>query len=676
MVDEDYFDDFNRRRPRTQVYRGSYRNPGSSQFFDPSGAILAGIESVEKTIGERKTAVRDFENAAAVRRQETLDSLRETEGTEGMSDTTAIDSLQQQLMKEVDELYKLDIASFEGDRSAYLKKAGEVNKIVETIPALMGLIDAEGEALKENQSSSQDFFKKLLRSNDPNYYDFVDAASKGGPGVSFRTQNGNIIAQLNGKDIFNGNAYVKAKKDGFDLVKYAGDYTPQINEADALASKGLDSLVTTETTEKVNKGIELVGEEKTNYTLAKQKYEERLRSGNIPIPVNESTYQMFTNYGVSDSDKKDPWGKDLQMQEGATREAVIQFMIDRKFPGGDKVTTKTTTKEIQGQKMSELDRQKLALERAKLNQEIKEFEEEQKGPDISKTPTGYVDRQNTALSTAINSNNKEAVKNIINTEISSASGVDPKSITFDGDKLTIITGKSTGEKAYTAEQAKLINDAAGTIIIGRNGTIIDEDGFKTLNESNPIEEPEGKPIEKPGQTIVIDNYKSANGEAQLLNILARNRFSTAKDISESLTHIEGLTGVKLQEEVSGQRSAEQLKIQKANLKALKSDASKQSNNEQLVSFNNPGSEFSKNAINFFKSLPSDFIVDTYDYGKITVKEYLSKPSIKLGDLYNHYASAYEEVIKNASKYPDTVLSYTSLENIKQDNKKTAYTKKS
>ena len=341
MVEENYFDDFNRRIPRRQAYRGSYRNPGSSQFFDPSADILAGIESVEKTIGDRKTTVRDFENAAAVRRQETLDSIRDTDS---MSDTTAIDSLQQQLMNEVDELYKLDIASFEGDRSAYLKKAGEVNKIVETIPALMGLIDAEGETLKENQSSSQDFFKKLLRSNDPNYYDFVDAASKGGPAVSFRTQNGNIIAQLNGKDIFNGNAYVKAKKDGFDLVKYAGDYTPQINEADILASKGLDSLVSKETTEKVNKGIELVGEEKTNYTLAKQKYEERLRSGNIPIPVNESTYQMFTNYGISDSDKKDPWGKDLQMQEGATREAVIQYMIGQKFPGGDKVTTKTTIK--------------------------------------------------------------------------------------------------------------------------------------------------------------------------------------------------------------------------------------------------------------------------------------------------------------------------------------------
>jgi len=370
MVDEDYFDDFNRRRPRRQAYRGSYRRPGSSQFFDPSADILAGIESVEKTIGQRKTAVRDFENAAAVRRQETLDSLRETEG---MSDTTAIDSLQQQLMNEVDELYKLDIASFEGDRSAYLKKAGEVNKIVETIPALMGLIDAEGETLKENQSSSQDFFKKLLRSNDPNYYDFVDAASKGGPGVSFRMQNGNIIAQLNGKDIFNGNAYVKAKKDGFDLVKYAGDYTPQINEADALASKGLDTLVSKEITEKVNKGIELVGEEKTNYTLAREKYEERLRSGNIPIPVNESTYQMFTNYGISDSDKKDPWGKDLQMQEGATREAVIQYMIDRKFPE-DVVTTKTTIKP--GMTLAQQKAEQRAGRRMKLAEQKFKYEKE------------------------------------------------------------------------------------------------------------------------------------------------------------------------------------------------------------------------------------------------------------------------------------------------------------
>ena len=365
MVDEDYFNNFNRRRPRKQAYRGSYRRPGSSEFFDPSADILAGIESVEKSIGSRKKVVGDFENEAALRRQETLDSLRDTDS---MEDTTAIDSLQQQLINEVDELYKLDIDSFEGDRSSYLKKAGDINKIVETIPALMGLIDAEGEALKEGQSSSSDFYKKLLRSNDPNYYNFVDAASNGGPGVSFKMQNGNIIAQLDGKDIFNGNAYVKAKKDGFDLVKYAGDYTPQINEADALASKGLEKLISKEITEKINKGIELVGEEKINYTLARENYEERLRSGNIPLPVNESTYQMFTNYGISDSDKKDPWGKDLEMQEGATREAIIEYMIDQKFPGGDEVTTKTTTKEIQGPSNIQKRKQALAERKQKLEE--------------------------------------------------------------------------------------------------------------------------------------------------------------------------------------------------------------------------------------------------------------------------------------------------------------------
>jgi len=86
---------------------------------------------------------------------------------------------------------------------------------------------------------------------------------------------------------------------------------------------------------------------------------------------------MFTNYGISDSDKKDPWGKDLQMQEPATREAVIQYMIDQKFPE-DVVTTKTTTKEIQGP--SALDLRKMSLkEREQKLKEIKfqkELEEE------------------------------------------------------------------------------------------------------------------------------------------------------------------------------------------------------------------------------------------------------------------------------------------------------------
>ena len=161
--------------------------------------------------------------------------LKALADTEGMDDMGAVDSLQASLMEQVDDLYKLDIASFEGDRSEYLRKQNETNNIVSNIPALMGLIDAEGEKFKEAENSGTDFIKQILKTNNQDYVDFVQNASKGGDKVSFRIQNGNIIAQLNGKDVFNGTAYVKAKKDGVDLVNYAGDYSKEIGEADKKA---------------------------------------------------------------------------------------------------------------------------------------------------------------------------------------------------------------------------------------------------------------------------------------------------------------------------------------------------------------------------------------------------------------------------------------------------------
>ena len=262
-------------KKETRGYIGTYRKPGAaSASFDPAGTILEGIESTEKDITSRIKTVRDFENAAATRRQETLDALADTEG---MKDFTALDSLQQDLMKEIDELYKLDIASFEGDRSAYLKKQNEMQRVIGDIPALMGLIDQEAELMKENEGAGgSDYVKKYLKSNNEDYYNFVNNASKGGDKISFRIQNGNIIAQLDGKDVFNGNAYIKAKKDGYDLVEYAGDYTKEIDDADARAYKGLNNLVTTEITQKIQNNTELTEEEIKDYTLAKQKYRERM----------------------------------------------------------------------------------------------------------------------------------------------------------------------------------------------------------------------------------------------------------------------------------------------------------------------------------------------------------------------------------------------------------------
>ena len=662
-------------------YRGRRRgNYAPRTIFNPAADVLAGIEYVEGTFKERRDKVNLFQQQAEQRR---IDMQKLVNDTQRIDQTDTMAKMTDQFSNMVTDIYKADIASFDGDRSGYLNKANNAQKVIGDFGKVIGTVNELSNKYLDMNPAEQ---KKMVLRNQflgkdgdkrKAYMDFLNDPSK----MNIRIQGEDIIITNNGQDLFNGTQLLNSVKDGNNLIEYANDYTEQIGAASKDAMSGIKNLVVAKQYEGMSDdGSRVYTTAKNDYLGAVDQYRKNLEnSDKVDALLNESTFQRYI-----DGDEN----YNSQKHDAATKEAIIEQLIIKEFPmykekldeegkvesrsaiGDKKVVTKLT------KQPSQLELQKLALERAKLNQKIKEFEKEQEGPDISKTPTGYVDRQNTSLSTAINSNNKDAIKNIINTEISSASGVDPKSITFDGDKLTIITGKSTGEKAYTAEQTKLINDSAGTTLINEAGQIVDEDGFKTYKETSAVDPPQGKPIEKPGQTIVIDNYKSANGEAQLLNILARNRFSTAKDISESLTHIEELTGVKLQEEVSGQRSAEQLKIQKANLKALKSDASNQSNNEQLVSFNNPGSEFSKNAINFFKSLPSDFIVDTYDYGKITVEEYLSKPSIKLGDLYNHYASAYEEVIKNASKYPDTILSYTSLKNIKQDNKKTAYTKKS
>lgn len=319
----------------------SYRKPNTSvAFFNPTGEIISGIGKARKGIADRFKTVEDFENAASIRNQELQDSLNDTET---MEDMDALNILQGQVSKELDELYKLDIQTFEGDRSAYNKKKSEIEKIIGNIPALMALIDDEGEKLKEAQNTGN-FTKQLLRSNNEDYYNFVQDASSGGKNISFKIQNGNIIAQLNGKDVFNGNSFIKAKKDGLDLVKYAGDYSAEIDETIKQNAVGLQNLVSTEVIEKMKNRETLSTEEIKNFERAKEIFEERLReSPNLGALVNESTYQLFTGYGLGeDSDNMDAWTGD-DMQKAATKEALIEYMINRQFPE-DKFQTKYTEK--------------------------------------------------------------------------------------------------------------------------------------------------------------------------------------------------------------------------------------------------------------------------------------------------------------------------------------------
>ncbi len=324
---------------------GTYRQPGQqANFFNPAQDVLVGIESVEKDVTGRLKTVRDFENAAAVRRADMLKALADTEG---MDDMGAVDSLQASLMEQVDDLYKLDIASFEGDRSEYLRKQNETNNIVSSIPALMGLIEEEGEKFKEAENSGTDFIKQILKTNNQDYVDFVQNASRGGDKVSFRIQNGNIIAQLNGKDVFNGTAYIKAKKDGVDLVNYAGDYSKEIGEADKQAYQNLDNLVKVQSIQKeIAKGTKLNTQQIKDYTEARAEYIKRLEEGVlVDALLNESTYQTWTNYGTGkDSDSLDAWKND-EMQRAATKQAIIDHMVKQRFPGSGKYVEKEVEKE-------------------------------------------------------------------------------------------------------------------------------------------------------------------------------------------------------------------------------------------------------------------------------------------------------------------------------------------
>ena len=381
----DHFEDENfgrRRRPRTTTYVGSYRRPGRSRYFNPASDILEGIEETEKAIGKRKTKVRDFENAAAQRKLELMQSLKETET---MEDTDAMNDLQAELSKMVDDAYRLDIASFEGDRSAYNKKQSDLNNVLSNLPTIMGLIDAEGEAMKKAEESGTDYVKKILRDNNEDYVAFVEAASKGGKGIGFRIEGGNVIAQLDGKDVFNGNAFVKAKKNGVDLVNYAKDYSEQLAAVDKKAFEGLDKYITKETITKIENGTATT-EEKQNYKEALDLYTERLQDSDLLTPLlNESTYQTYTNYGTGgDADSMDAWSNS-DMQRAATKQAMAEELIERRFPrtrGGKEddgiIETSRTVKDSETIKAAQIkaasEKEIKKLELAFEQNKIKEFE--------------------------------------------------------------------------------------------------------------------------------------------------------------------------------------------------------------------------------------------------------------------------------------------------------------
>ena len=333
MVD-DY--DYNRRRPRQSTYRGSYRRPGSiPDVINPAADVLAGIEEVEGTFKERREKVNLYQQMAE---QERIDLQNAINDTQTLDQTDTLGEMTNQFSEMVNDVYKANIASFDGDNTNYLRKSNNAQKVIGSFPKVMGVINELSNQFKGMNESEQT--KKILRSQfmgenggkQIDYVKFLNDPSK----MNIRIQGQDIIITNNGKDLFNGTQLLNSVKAGSDLVKYANDYTKEIEGASKDAMKGIADLKTIESYKRrSSKGTKLYGTEKTNYENAINAYRKNLEnSSKIDALVNESTFQRYVDSMEVYNEKK---------HGEITKQKIIEDLIIKEFPGGKEVITRKST---------------------------------------------------------------------------------------------------------------------------------------------------------------------------------------------------------------------------------------------------------------------------------------------------------------------------------------------
>ena len=331
------FDDLPRRRtPRQYTYRGSYRRPGSiTGSFNPAANVLSAIEEVEGKFIKRKKDIDLFEQQAIDRRlklQEMVDD------TKTLDDAPFKNQITQEFSRMVDDLYRSDIESFDGDRTNYMQKANNAQKAIGDFKTIVGLLDADVNEYKDK--SPAELKKLVLRSQflgDNNikkkdYLAFLNDPSK----MGMRIQNGELIITNNGKDLFNGTRYLNSKKNGYSLIEYGDDYTKQIDAASKDAMQGIGDLAIIRKYEQLSEdGKKLTGFTDVDYRKAVEAYKDNLmNSDKIDALINESTFQRYVDNDEVYDDKK-------HFEE--TKTAIINDLIKRQFPTSYR-TKQTDTK--------------------------------------------------------------------------------------------------------------------------------------------------------------------------------------------------------------------------------------------------------------------------------------------------------------------------------------------
>ena len=365
-----------------QMNNYRYRQPRayrrSSVIFNPAADILAGIEYVEGAFKERREKVNLFQQQAEQRR---MDMQKLVDDTKRIDPTDTIAKMTEQFSNMVTDIYKADIASFDGDRTNYLNKSNNAKKVIGDFSKVIGVVDELSNKYKSMNPAEQE--KMVLRSQFAGtdgkkkkaYMEFLNDPSK----MNIRIQGQDIIITNNGKDLFNGTQLINTIKAGGNLIEYAGDYTEQISSASKDAMSGIKNLVVAKQYEKMSDdGSELYTTAENDYLAAVNKYKENLEaSDKIDALLNESTFQRYTD----ETDVYDP-----TKHNDLTKQKIIDFLIDREFPMYEKdkdgietatANIKETTKLVKQPsdfEKAELayKQRKLGLEELKLGREIEE----------------------------------------------------------------------------------------------------------------------------------------------------------------------------------------------------------------------------------------------------------------------------------------------------------------
>jgi len=427
------------RRPRQYTYRGSYRRPGSIPGgFNPAADVLSAIEEVEGKFVKRRKDIDLFEQQAMQRR---LNLQKMVDDTKTMDENPFKAQMTQEFSQMVDDLYRADIESFDGDRTGYMEKANNAQKAIGDFQKVVGLLDADVNEYKDK--SPAELKKLVLRSQfmgkdgmkREDYLAFLNDPGK----MGMRIQNGELIITNNGKDLFNGTRYLNSKKEGYSLVEYADDYEKELTQVSNEAATGLQSLVEASSIEKaVAGGTKVTKEVKNDYIKAVDAFKNNLQnSSKIDALINESTFQRFVDSPDVYSEEK--YGKQ-------TKQKIVDYLVSKKFPMYDKVAgtafgdVKTTT-DI-GAPMSLGERARLNFQKQKFN--IEQIQTAKTEQELQRSIDFYLNR-----------NLEHAAK---------------------------VSKMPKNSKQRADETVKLLNEARG----------IDELGFKTaqgiINESGEFEE--------------------------------------------------------------------------------------------------------------------------------------------------------------------------------------------